>query len=190
MPKKIKSKIKRKLEKEEKKVDKSKIIWSIVVGFIMIASTIGFVMNFSSRETIKYNNYEFTYSQKYKKFLTRYEGKILLFTYPPTALENESILFTRTPKIYIGFNNLTQEQIQALGFVISDLYNLYYKGIMIIKMNSTQTTCTDLTLIIDKNAKNLTIKKNCIYLPLNELLPRTIDYIVYRYFNIIIPNKK
>ncbi len=190
MPKKIKSKIKRKLEKEEKKIDKSKIVWSIIVGFIMVASTIGFVMNFSSKENIKYNGYEFTYSHKYRKFLTRYNGKVLLFTYPPNALENETILFTRTPKIYVGFNNFTDQEVQGLGYVIMDLYNLYYKGIMIIKMNSTESTCTDLTLIIDKNRQNLSIKKNCIYLPLNELLPRTIDYIVYRYFNIIEINKK
>ncbi|MEM2115737.1 MAG: hypothetical protein QW524_02090 [Candidatus Woesearchaeota archaeon] len=185
MGKKIKLNKKRTGEKEEKKENVIGKYLTLLLGLILVLSSFAFILHTNQEQSkLNYNNYNFRYDQRSRRFYTNVEGTEISTYYHPRDVDYLNLNFIRTPNLVVILKNFDEDEIDDIrNFVLTDLFNLYYLNINI----SIQDTefCNDLTLVIDKNITERSMEKNCIYLPLSPQLLEVIDFIVFRYFNII-----
>jgi len=176
-----------------------KVVMSVFIAAIMILSTIGFVANYQTSESLKYNGHKFYKTQK--GLMTRMDGKALYFNYFPKSLEDinvtegissilnnkESVSFTYNP------NATHADAIAEMYFYLEQAFTGMKNAYVLQGLtNSTGYTlpeinCKDATefvpvLIFEQsNETRITTENNCVkaYFATRTDVSRLGDRIVY-----------
>jgi len=158
-------------QEEEQKQKRNQIIVGIILIVVMIFSTIGYSFQGtdSNSKKVKYNGYEFVYSNNY--WVLEKDGNNFYFSYNPNELENfnssvkllenyisEPLYITSenpefNSKVYLNFNNF------ATRIQLACLENSTCEGNLPVK------NCNSNFIIFkESNVSEITQNNNCVYI--------------------------
>ncbi len=185
--------MKKRMTKDERaKRRKANLVMSLLIVFLMTTSILGYTSTRDSTTTFRYNGYLFRQQQDsfgVKKWVTRVDGKTLIFDYSPKQLEainlspviKESILATKL--VMLSFDPSKTSALNYMDKARFDITNaLYSKGIRVVSGVSNKTKYYNLDIITCANASipfpviflkignqtRITLENNCVVMEAQE----------------------
>jgi len=168
---------------ERAKRRKANLVMSLLIVFLMTTSILGYTSTRDSTTTFRYNGYLFRQQQDsfgVKKWVTRVDGKTLIFDYSPKQLEAINL----SPKlVMLSFDPSKTTALNYMDKARFDITNaLYSKGIRVVSGVSNKTKYYNLGIITCANASipfpviflkignqtRITLENNCVVMEAQE----------------------
>jgi hypothetical protein len=157
----------------KKREARNKLIFGLLIAFLMVSSTIGFM--YSGESSKKINGFKFIRTEQNWRVWVNEIDSYAYFRYLPNEINLDGLEFNFN-KIKIFNENWDQNSLQRLQTL------LFFKDVKVEIVDKIE--CNERTFILNNNRLDptVTLEEKCFYLDGDSL--KILDEIAYRVFNI------